>query len=49
MLGILNRVTNQSIQILLDQALELPITEPENLEEILSLLLNKVIYIEFKV
>ena len=43
MLGILNRVTNQSIQILLNQALELPITEPENLEVILSLLLNKVI------
>ena len=42
MLGILNRVTDQSIQILLEQAVELPITEPQHLEEVLTLLLNKV-------
>ncbi|KAL7640574.1 UNVERIFIED_CONTAM: hypothetical protein RMT77_008849 [Armadillidium vulgare] len=41
MLGILNRVTQQSVPVLLQQALELPITHPEHMSSILSLLLTK--------
>lgn len=42
MLGILNRVTQQSLGIFLEQARELPLSDPTHLPHILSLLLEKV-------
>ncbi|MPC22806.1 eukaryotic translation initiation factor 4 gamma 1-like [Portunus trituberculatus] len=41
MLGILNRVTQQSLGIFLEQARELPLSDPTHLPDILSLLLEK--------
>ncbi|KAK4312477.1 hypothetical protein Pmani_016070 [Petrolisthes manimaculis] len=41
MLGILNRVTQQSLGIFLEQARELPLSDPTHLPHILSLLLEK--------
>ncbi|XP_076047694.1 uncharacterized protein LOC143029077 isoform X2 [Oratosquilla oratoria] len=41
MLGILNRVTQQSLDILLEQARELPLADPQHLPEILELFLSK--------
>ncbi|KAG0724051.1 Eukaryotic translation initiation factor isoform 4G-1 [Chionoecetes opilio] len=41
MLGILNRVTQQSLGIFLEQARELPLADPTHLPHILSLLLEK--------
>lgn len=42
MLGILNRVTEQSLTILLEQAQELPLSDPTHLPHVLALLLDKV-------
>lgn len=42
MLGILNRVTQQSLGVFLEQARELPLSDPTHLPHILSLLLEKV-------
>lgn len=42
MLGILNRVTEQSLTILLEQAQELPLSDPDHLPHVLALLLDKV-------
>ncbi|XP_071522944.1 eukaryotic translation initiation factor 4 gamma 1-like isoform X2 [Panulirus ornatus] len=41
MLGILNRVTQQSLGVFLEQARELPLSDPTHLPHILSLLLEK--------
>ncbi|XP_042864109.1 eukaryotic translation initiation factor 4 gamma 1-like isoform X1 [Penaeus japonicus] len=41
MLGILNRVTEQSLTILLEQAQELPLSDPDHLPHVLALLLDK--------
>lgn len=48
MLGILNRVTQQSLGIFLEQARELPLSDPTHLPHILSLLLEKVRIINCK-
>ncbi|XP_045611047.1 eukaryotic translation initiation factor 4 gamma 1 isoform X2 [Procambarus clarkii] len=41
MLGILNRVTQQSLGVFLEQARELPLSDPTHLPHIISLLLEK--------